>query len=56
MTSLAGWADAQHALARLSANGVFVVAKGSGHYVQLEQPDLVTKAIKQVVAAARARP
>jgi len=55
MSNLAGWAGAQEALARLSTNGRLVVAKGSGHYVQLEQPDLVTTAIKQVVAAARAR-
>ncbi len=56
MTGLAGWAGAQEALAHLSTNGSLVVANGSGHYVQLEQPDLVTTIIKQVVAAARARP
>jgi pimeloyl-ACP methyl ester carboxylesterase len=56
MSGLAGWAGAQEALANLSTNGSLVIATGSGHYVQLEQPDLVTTAIKQVVAAARARP
>lgn len=55
MSSLPGWAGAQEALAHLSINGRLVVAKGSGHYVQLERPDLVTTAIKQVVAAARDR-
>jgi pimeloyl-ACP methyl ester carboxylesterase len=56
MTSVAGWVGAQEALAHLSTNGSLVVATGSGHYVQLEQPDLVTAAINQVVSAARARP
>lgn len=56
MIGLADWAGAQEALAHLSSSGSLIVAKGSGHYVQLEQPDLVATAIKQVVAAARARP
>ena len=55
MTSLAGWAAAQEATARLSTNGRLVVAKGSGHYVQLEQPGLVVAAVKEVVATARFR-
>lgn len=38
------------------ASTSLVVAKGSGHYVQLEQPALVGSAVKQVVAAAGARP
>jgi hypothetical protein len=32
-----------------------VIAKGSGHYVQLEQPDLAIGAVQQVIAAARER-
>lgn len=56
MDSFAGWAGAQEALAHLSTNGSLVVTSGSGHYVQLEQPDLVTAAIEKVVATARARP
>ena len=56
MIGLEGWAGAQEALAHLSTHGSLVVAKDSGHYVQLYKPDLVASAIKQVVAAARARP
>jgi pimeloyl-ACP methyl ester carboxylesterase len=55
ISGLTGWSDAQEALAHLSKNGKLVVA-GSGHYVQLEQPDLVISAIQQVVAAARSGP
>jgi pimeloyl-ACP methyl ester carboxylesterase len=53
MTGLAHWDEAQHALADLSTNGRLVVANGSGHYVQLEQPGLVIDGIRQVVASAR---
>ena len=56
MTGIAGWGSAQEAQAHLSTNGTLVVAKGSGHYVQLEKPELVSAAINQVVAAVRARP
>lgn len=54
MVGLAGWAEAQQRLAQLSTNGRLVVAKGSGHYVQLEQPQLVIRAVEQVTAVARA--
>jgi pimeloyl-ACP methyl ester carboxylesterase len=30
-----------------------VVAEGSGHYIQLDRPELVIDAIAEVVAAAR---
>jgi pimeloyl-ACP methyl ester carboxylesterase len=47
------WQQLQAELAGLSSRGRLVVAEGSGHYVQLERPQLVIDAIAEVVAAAR---
>lgn len=54
ITGLMGWAAAQASLAHLSTRGRLVIANGSGHYVQLEQPDLVISSIEQVIATVRA--
>ena len=43
----------QAALAQGSQNSEQIIAEDSGHYIHLEQPDLVTDAIRQVVDAAR---
>jgi pimeloyl-ACP methyl ester carboxylesterase len=40
-------------LVTLSRNGKQVVAEGSGHQVQIEAPELVVQAIRDVVAAAK---
>lgn len=48
-----GWRQLQTELAALSPQGKLVVAEQSGHYIHLQQPQLVIDAIKQVVAAAR---
>ena len=40
-------------LPRHSQNSKQIVAEDSGHYIQVEQPDLVIDAIRQVVDAAR---
>ena len=40
-------------LVSLSNNSKQIIAKQSGHHIQLEQPTLVTDAIKQVVNAVR---
>ena len=48
-----GWQQMQTELASLSSNGNRVVAEQSGHYIHLQQPQLVSDAIKQVVADAR---
>jgi pimeloyl-ACP methyl ester carboxylesterase len=40
------------AVARLSRAGRLVVAERSGHHVQLDQPELVVAAIREVLAAA----
>lgn len=50
---LPGWAEAQKALAALSSNGRLIVAQDSGHYVQLEKPDLVIATVGEVLADAR---
>jgi pimeloyl-ACP methyl ester carboxylesterase len=55
LTGLSGWAAAQEAMARLSTDSRLLVAKGSGHYVQLEQPGLVISAVEEVVARVRSR-
>jgi pimeloyl-ACP methyl ester carboxylesterase len=41
-------------LSHLSTNGKQIIAKGSGHQIQLERPDLVIQAIRDV--AERSRP
>ena len=45
------WNELQGQLAALSPNGHRLIAGKSGHYVQLDQPDLVIDAIRQVLAA-----
>ena len=45
----------KEALAGLSSAGRLVVAERSGHHVQLDEPALVVKVIRQVVGAARLR-
>jgi pimeloyl-ACP methyl ester carboxylesterase len=40
-------------LAAQSSNGKRIVAEKSGHYIQLDQPELVIDAIRQVIEAAR---
>jgi pimeloyl-ACP methyl ester carboxylesterase len=47
------WQQLQIELTMLSPQGKQVVALQSGHYIQLEQPQLVIDAIEQVVADAR---
>jgi hypothetical protein len=43
----------QVALTQGSQNSEQIIAEDSGHYIHLEQPDLVIDAIRQVVDAAR---
>jgi pimeloyl-ACP methyl ester carboxylesterase len=47
------WYIAAKALTTLVPDARFFVAKDSGHFVQLEQPELVTEAIRQVVSGVR---
>jgi pimeloyl-ACP methyl ester carboxylesterase len=45
--------ESQAALTRRSENAKQIIAEGSGHYIQVEQPDLVIDAIRRVVDATR---
>jgi pimeloyl-ACP methyl ester carboxylesterase len=47
------WQQMQEELAHLSSRGTQVIAKSSGHYIQLDRPDLVIKAVRSVVDQAR---
>src|SRR5713226_3846412 len=47
------YADWQRDLAQLSSCGRHVVASDSGHWIHLDHPELVTRAIREVAAAAR---
>ncbi len=49
------WHAAQDALATLAPNAKHTVATKSSHYIQIQEPQLVVDAIKQVVEAARNR-
>ncbi|MBF6599040.1 MAG: alpha/beta hydrolase [Dehalococcoidia bacterium] len=51
----AGWHRLQRDLTRLSSNASHIVAARAGHLIHLEEPELVTKSVKQVVDEARAR-
>jgi pimeloyl-ACP methyl ester carboxylesterase len=41
------------AMAAMSRNGKLIIATRSGHHVQLDEPELVVKAIRDALAAAR---
>ena len=47
------WQQMQDELARLSTRGTHVVAKKSGHYIQIDRPELVIDAVRNVVDQAR---
>jgi pimeloyl-ACP methyl ester carboxylesterase len=44
---------AQQALARLSSRGRHVVAAKSGHWIQLDEPDLLVSVVREIVDEAR---
>jgi pimeloyl-ACP methyl ester carboxylesterase len=47
------WQQMQSELATQSSHGKRIVAEKSGHYIHLEQPELVIDAIREAVEAAR---
>jgi pimeloyl-ACP methyl ester carboxylesterase len=49
----AAWRQGQDQLATLLPDARYRIAKKSEHYIQVEQPDLVVKAIREVWMAAR---
>jgi pimeloyl-ACP methyl ester carboxylesterase len=48
--------DAHQALARLSARGRHVIATGSGHWMHLDEPELVVESVREVVELAAKPP
>jgi pimeloyl-ACP methyl ester carboxylesterase len=48
----AAWQQMQRELAQLSTRSTHVIAKNSGHYIQLDRPDLVIEAVRNVVEEA----
>lgn len=47
------WPTAQKQLSKLSTAGELVVAQHSGHYVQLEQPNVVINSVRAILVRAR---
>jgi len=47
------WQQMQEELAQLSTRSKRVVARNSGHYIQLDRPDLVIEAVRSVVEQER---
>jgi len=47
------WQQMQNELAGLSTRSTHVIAKNSGHYIQIDRPDLVTEAVRKVAGEAR---
>jgi len=50
------WQQMQAELAGLSSRGTQIIAKGGGHYIQLDRPDLVIEAVRSVGDLARQAP
>ena len=47
------WQQMQKELAQLSTRSTQVIAKNSGHYIQLDRPDVVISAVRRVVDQVR---
>jgi pimeloyl-ACP methyl ester carboxylesterase len=47
------WQQMQDELARLSTRGTHVIAKNSGHFIQLDRPDIVVEAVRKVADQVR---
>jgi hypothetical protein len=47
------WEQMQIELSQLSAHGSRIVAAGSGHYIQNDRPDVVVKAVHEIVDRVR---
>jgi pimeloyl-ACP methyl ester carboxylesterase len=47
------WEKMQEELAHLSRRGTQTIAKNSAHYIQLDRPDVVVEAVRNVVGQAR---
>ena len=49
------WQELQKDLARLSSNSKFVAVEDSGHFIQVDRPQVVTDAIRELVEQVRGR-
>ena len=47
------WTKSQADLTQVSQNSEQIIAEDSGHYIQVERPDLVIDAIRRVLEAAQ---
>jgi pimeloyl-ACP methyl ester carboxylesterase len=47
------WQQMQQELTHLSTTGKQVIAKNSGHYIQLDRPDIAIEAVRNIVDQAR---
>jgi pimeloyl-ACP methyl ester carboxylesterase len=47
------WEQMQEELAHLSTKGTQTIATHSGHYIQIDRPDVVTDAVRRIVEQAR---
>ena len=50
------WERMQVELAHLSTRGTQVIAKNSAHYIQMDRPDVVVDAVRDIVEQARQTP
>jgi pimeloyl-ACP methyl ester carboxylesterase len=48
------WEKMQEELAHLSTRGTQIIAKNSSHYIQIDRPEVVVEAVRNVVGQARA--
>ena len=48
------WEKMQEELAHLSTRGTQKIGKNSGHYIQIDRPDVVIEAVRNIVEQARA--
>ena len=49
------WYDLQKDLARLSTKGKFVAVEDSGHFIQIDKPQVVIDAVREVIEQVRSR-
>jgi len=50
---LPGWMPMQQELAALSAGSIHITAEGTGHYVHLDDPELVLQVIRDMARKVR---
>jgi pimeloyl-ACP methyl ester carboxylesterase len=45
------WADLQSEFARLSTRGTLVIAKHAGHHIHRDEPELISHAVREIIAS-----